>query len=170
MTCPAWLKNETAPKILVEAVKLYGTKERIGAANNPVIIEWAKECGIKGYTADSIPWCGLFVAVCAKRARKELPDKPLWARDWLNWGNNSQTPMLGDVMVFSRKSGGHVGIYVGEDATAYHVLGGNQSDCVCISRAAKDRFLGARNQYIVKPSNVRRIRLAVNGSLSTNEA
>ena len=35
-----WLQQETAPKVLVEAVKLIGTKETIGNANNPIIMEW----------------------------------------------------------------------------------------------------------------------------------
>lgn len=36
--------------------------------------------------------------------------------------------------------GGDVALYVGEDAGAYHCLGGNQSDKVCITRIAKSRL------------------------------
>jgi hypothetical protein len=43
---------------------------------------------------------------------------------------------LGDVLAFVRNGGGHVGLYVDEDASAYHVLGGNQSDRVSITRVA----------------------------------
>jgi hypothetical protein len=41
------------------------------------------------------------------------------------------------VLVFERPGGGHVGYYFGEDATAYHVLGGNQGDAVTIARIAR---------------------------------
>ena len=58
----AWLKKEKSPKILVEAVKLIGTKEIVGKAHNPTILSWAKALNLeKTYTNDEIPWCGLFV-------------------------------------------------------------------------------------------------------------
>ena len=80
--------------------------------------------------------------------------------------------MLGDVLVFARGKSGHVGIYVGEDASAFHVLGGNQSDRVMIKRIAKARLLGVRRcpWRINQPGNVRVVRLSGGGSLSTNEA
>jgi len=168
----AWLLAEPAPKMLLQALALWGTKEKTGSADNPVILGWAKEIGQAGYTADSIPWCGLFVGVIAKRAGKPLPASPLWARDWATWGERSPDPALGDVLVFERPGGGgHVGLYVGEDASAFHVLGGNQSDSVRISRVGKDRLISARRYYAIGvPPNVRKIRLAIAGGLSTNEA
>ena len=73
--------------------------------------------------------------------------------------------------MFQRESGGHVGFYVAEDATAYHVLGGNQSNKVCITRVAKDRLLAARRpKYNVQPASVKPYRVASTGSLSKNEA
>jgi len=167
----AWLAQEPGPRMLVEALKLYGTVEKAGPANNPAIMNWAGECGIGGYGADCVPWCGLFLATVAHRAGNPLPDKPLWARNWLNWGTAVQIPELGDVLVFSREGGGHVGLYVGEGRGTYHVLGGNQGDAVSIRRLAKNRFLGARRCYrIGPPANVRRVQLRVSGALSTNEA
>jgi hypothetical protein len=47
-------------------------------------------------------------------------------------------------MVFERPGGGHVGFYVGEDAAAYHVLGGNQGDSVTIARIEKQRCIARR--------------------------
>lgn len=52
--------------------------------------------------------------------------------------------MLGDALTFKRNGGGHVGIYVGEDSTCYHVLGDNQSNMVCITRIEKTRCSGIR--------------------------
>lgn len=81
-------------------------------------------------------------------------------------------PELGNVLVFSRKGGGHVGVYVAEDATAYHVLGGNQGDIVSIKRVAKSRLIAAREcpWRISKPANIRGIKMTAAGPLSLNEA
>lgn len=165
-----WLSNEPAPLMILEALKLYGIKEVVGKENNPVIIRWAYECGIYDYKADSIPWCGLFMAVVARRAKKYIPNYPLWARNWTKWGSHVEKPELGDVLVFSRGSGGHVGLYVAEDDKTFHVLGGNQGDAVSITRIAKNRLLAARNLYrIGKPRNVRSIFISSTGSISLNE-
>lgn len=154
---------------------MHGTFEFKGEDNNPLIIEWAKEVGGwigSWYKEDSIPWCGLFMAVCAKRANFPFNQKALSALAWADWGTPVDTPMLGDVMTFKRKGGGHVGLYVGEDATAYHILGGNQSDMVNIKRIAKTRFHAARRceWRIAQPDNVRVVNLSSHGKLSQNEA
>lgn len=156
----------------MEGLKLYGIKEKLGDANNPEIIQWAKEVGQSQYVLDSIPWCGLYMAIVCKRAGKEIVDNPLWARNWAKWGDKSPAPMLGDVLVFTRGSGGHVGIYVGEDSSAYHVLGGNTTDSVSIARILKTRLLAARRTKweIAQPANVRKVILSAEGLLSNNEA
>lgn len=168
----AWLGREPGPKMLTEALALYGTLEAPGPKDNPTILAWAKEVGLaKTYSHDSIPWCGLFMAVVASRAGKPVVDSPLWALSWADFGKPSPAPMLGDVLTFKRNGGGHVALYVGEDSAAYHCLGGNQSDKVCFTRIAKSRLYRARRpDYNVQPSNVRRVILASNGKLSTNEA
>jgi len=132
-----------------EARRLMGTKEVGGSGSNPVILNWATSLGIP-YSGDDIPWCGLFVAHCvgATLPGEALPTNPLGARNWSRFGDPISRPVDGAVLVFwrvSKTSGlGHVGFYNGEDDSAYHVLGGNQSDKVGIARAGKDRFLGAR--------------------------
>lgn len=169
-----WLAREPGPKMIVEALRLFGTLETPGAADNPTIIAWAKEVGgevADVYEADSIPWCGLFMAVVAKRADKALPKHPLWALSWSAFGAKPPKAALGDVLVFTRNGGGHVGLYVGEDASAFHVLGGNQANRVCIVRVAKTRLYAVRRPlYRVQPANVRPIHLEVSGALSLNEA
>jgi uncharacterized protein (TIGR02594 family) len=169
-----WLSEEKSPAILKEALHCYGVLEFKGDANNPVIIEWAKEVGGwigSWYTQDSVPWCGLFIAVCAKRAGFPFNQKALSAREWANWGNPVAAPMLGDVLVFERPGGAHVALYVAEDGDAYHCLGGNQSDSVNITRIKKDRLLEARRcaWKISQPANVRRVFINDNGDLSENE-
>lgn len=170
-----FLKEEDGPKILKEALLWYGTEEFPGEANNPIIIEWAKEVGGwigTWYTQDSVPWCGLFVAMVAKRAGFPFTQKALSALEWANWGKPEALAMLGDVLVFKRPSGGHVGIYVGEDSECYHVLGGNQSDMVNIARIDKKRVVAIRrcSWKTKQPDNVRRIFLTADGKVSQNES
>jgi uncharacterized protein (TIGR02594 family) len=164
-----WLAQEPGPLMLLEALKLFGVYEHPGTASSPIILAWATECELPTYDADSIPWCGLFMAVVARRAKKTLPANPLWARDWLRFGDPCE-PELGAVLVFERGTGGHVGLYVGEDSTHYHVLGGNQKDQVCISRLNKGRLIGARCQYKIKPGNVRRVTLPSDAEESNDES
>ena len=167
-----FLAKEPGPKMLVEALKTYGTKEFIGKENNPVIMDWVKfikkDTGERlGYKADSIPWCGLAVGYWACKADKVPPLSILWARGWLEYGKKAEIPMLGDVMVFKRGSGGHVGLYVGENKLSYFILGGNQNDSVSIKPCAKNRFLGARRSYKVIPPNVRKILVDGDGRIDT---
>lgn len=164
-----WLDREVAPKMLMEAITLLGTKEVIGSLNNPVIMDWAQALKIKEYNMDSIPWCGLFIAYLALITNKTLPTSPLWALSWSKWGEGCE-PELGCVLTFKRNGGGHVGLYVGEDLECYHVLGGNQGDSVSITRIKKSRLDAARCHYKNKPTTIRKIHLSPVGSVSTNEA
>ena len=178
MTLPtpyAWLADEPGPRILKEMFALYGTIEAPGKANNPLILKWAKSIGLgRVYKADSVAWCGLTVAYAAAQAGWDHAPRgnALWARNWAAWGNSAETPMLADVLVFIRKGGGHVGLYVGEDAKAFHVIGGNQGDAVTIKRIAKSRLLAARRcpWRVNQPDNVRRVIMSASGGMSKNEA
>jgi len=175
-----WLpKLRGLPNTIRLALAEYGTAEVIGNGSSRTILAWRDElnqAGVKisGYSDDSIPWCGLFAAiVCYRRQKRasEVPVSPLWARNWENYGVKSPQAGLGDILVFQRGSGGHVGFYAAEDADAYHVLGGNQSDAVTIARVAKARLLAARRPpYNSKPQAVRPYHVAASGVLSTNEA
>lgn len=167
-----WLKSEPGPKMLLAALALYGIAEVPGKRNNPIILDWAKRLGVENiYTADEIAWCGLFMGIVAISAGKDVPNGILWALNWAKFGDPADTAMLGDVLVFTRAGGGgHVGLYVGEDDQAYHVLGGNTGDKVSIARLLKIRCKAIRRpKYTTQPANVRKIFLSANGILSTNE-
>lgn len=173
----AWLARETGPRILLEGLKTYGTAEKLGAGNNPSIMQWAKSVGLeKVYKADSVAWCGLAMAYVALQAGWDVPLNPLAARNWMAFGTPQKAAALGDVLVFWRGSRkgyqGHVGLYVGEDRDAYHVLGGNQADAVSIKRISKNRLLGIRRcpWRVNQPASVRPVMLAASGGLSNNEA
>lgn len=158
----AWLAGLTGPLMIVHAVKLFGTIETPGPGNNPTIMAWAKETGLdaSGYSGDDVPWCGLFMAVVAKRAKKNPPSIPLRALAWVNFGMPSPSPSLGDVLVFERQGGGHVALYVGEDDTRFYCLGGNQDDAVTIAPKEKARLRACRRpSYRVKPDEVKPVRI-----------
>jgi uncharacterized protein (TIGR02594 family) len=164
----SWLADEPGPRMLVEMLRLLGTVEAPGAADNPVILGWAQEIGV-AYAHDEIAWCGLTIAVAAKRAGWEYRPhgNPLWARNWADWGEPAAGgAMLGDVLVFPRAGGGgHVAMYVGEDALAYHILGGNQGDRVSIARKSKAPILAIRRPSYphMRPANVRKVMLSGTG-------
>ena len=159
-----------------EARRLMGTKEAPGAGNNPEILDWATELGLKkSYTNDEIPWCGLFVGHCVSSTldREATPASLLSARAWERFGVKTR-PTPGAVMVFWRKtraSGlGHVGFYAGEDAGAYRILGGNQSNSVSLAWVARDRFVDARWPATVPPRIGGPVQVARTETLSWNEA
>ena len=164
------------PKMVQEALALFGTKEQPGTTqDSPVIMRWVKELGDPSvsavYTHDAVPWCGLFMATIAKRAGNIPVPQPLWALNWEHFGAAAGQPMLGDVLTFVRPQGGHVALYIGESRTGYHVLGGNQGDKVCFAEIAKARLHGARRPpYKVMPPTVRPYLLNAKPALSTNEA
>lgn len=132
----------TEPLWLTYARDHIGIKEILGPKHNPKIIQWLIK--LKAWWRDDeTPWCGTFVAYCFDALA--IPPAKNWfrARAWLNWGV-AVAPRLGAVAVFERKGGGHVGFLVGETATTYAVLGGNQGNEVNVMSLAKNRLLGCR--------------------------
>lgn len=169
-----WLASEGGPKMLNVFLNLYGLKEVVGSNHNPVILAWARELGIeKVYNQDEIPWCGLIMYYAAFKSGKYIPFSAkdgLWALNWTKFGTKVKTPMLGDVLVFKRPSGGHVGLYIGEDSTTYYVIGGNQGNQISIIRIEKNRLVSAvRPPYNTQPANIRQIFLTGTGEISKNE-
>ncbi|MES2157466.1 MAG: TIGR02594 family protein [Pseudomonadota bacterium] len=144
--------GSTDPAWLMAARALNGTREAAGSANNATILGWAKHLTMKvvgiAYNADSVPWCGLFVAHCLRIGGVDLSAMRVGvrAKAWADWGSAIAADRLapGAILVFDRAGGGHVAFYVGEDASHYHVLGGNQGDAVNIMRLAKSRCIARR--------------------------
>ena len=176
-----WINSlKGLPKTISLGMDFLGVAEVVGKGSNKTIIGWRdklNQAGVKieGYSNDDIPWCGLFAAFIAYLRMKvagEVVKLPLWARSWAKYGVKADVPSLGDVLVFERPGGGgHVGFYIAEDSLTYHVLGGNQSNKVCITRVAKSRLIAARRPpYKNKPAAVKPYKVAAGGTLSTNEA
>lgn len=167
------------PRTVTAFLSIYGTKEVPGAGNSPIIMNLALVLKVKAFTSDAIAWCGLTIAWILLQAGygdslKQTVTNLLWARDYLKFGELVKIPMLGDILVFEREGGyGHVGIYIAEDDTHYHVGGGNQSDEVNIRRLEKKRLLGARRypfKTALAPSVKRYFVDAKGAPVSTNEA
>jgi uncharacterized protein (TIGR02594 family) len=170
-----WLLKESGPLHMLEALKHYGLLETAGKGSTVDIMKWAKETGVSGwYSDDSVPWCGLFVGICMKRATWPIKPTLLSALSWQDFGDKvaKGQESYGDILVFIRPGGGHVGFYVGESKTAFLVLGGNQSDSVSLTWVAKDRLVACRRPHwrSSQPTNVRKIYLEQDGTVSKNEA
>lgn len=130
-------------KWIDEAVKHIGLKEKTGYNDHPLLLDWWLRLGTKYLYKQA--WCGLFVAICLKKAGYPLPKHWYRALDWLNWGVEIASPCYGCIVVFSRKGGGHVGFVVGRDENyRLMVLGGNQGDAVSIAPFESKRVAGYR--------------------------
>jgi len=163
---------------LETARALQGLREIPGAKHSKEIMSWAGEGVPKWitefYSSDEIPWCGLFIAhLMVENGIKVTIKNPLSAKAWNEFGFEC-SPQLGAIMIFTRKGGGHVGLYVGEDQDYYHILGGNQKNSVNVTKVARSRFMGARwpRGYATLQEQYagRIVREFSKGEISTNEA
>ena len=50
----AWLAAEPGPRILLEALKIFGTAEVPGPGNNPSLLAWAKATGQEDHVGMSV--------------------------------------------------------------------------------------------------------------------
>lgn len=161
----------TKPAWYVEGASRLGLNER---TDNAELRAWLRSDGATLGDPALSPWCGDFVETCIRRTLPEepVPENPYLARNWLAFGKECGI-VLGAVAVFWRGSragtSGHVAFVAGDDATTVHVLGGNQSDGVSITRLGKDRLLGCR-WPLSAPMVTTQVTLAATGTISTDEA
>lgn len=174
----AFLDKAVKPPILKEALKYLGLREIAGQPSDPTIMGWAKMLKVGDvYKNDDMAWCALFVSACAFNVGLKPPKgyDCLRALKFAQWGEAVHGPLaLGDIISverFDRQGklvGGHVGILVGEDDQAFHVLGGNQGDAVSFTRIGKQR------RYTIRRTEgdyslVHLPRLGANGPISAKE-
>lgn len=121
-----------------------GQKEVSGSKSNPKIIEYHKQTSLKAKD-DETPWCASFVNWCLGRAGIK-GNNSARAKDFLKWGT-AGTGEIGDIAVFNRDGGGHVG-FVAEKrehgSGSIRILGGNQSNQVKVSSYSLKDLLGYR--------------------------
>ena len=157
------------------ARSLIGVREIPGARHNQTILGWAQKLGAKilGITVkdDETPWCGLFCAHVMDHVGIHPPPIAVRASSWGLWGRKLINPRPGCILTFVREGGGHVGFYVGEDASHYHVLGGNQGNAVLITRIAKARLSEMRWPAGIDLPPAKIVRLSPSGApVTVNEA
>lgn len=148
------MNQQTNPDLawMVEAKKHVGLREVPGPKHNATIQEWLKELGA-WWKDDETPWCGVFIAICLKRAGFKRGSVNSRSKTYVkgdkagpgnypfNWygageyriegGRKLDKPCYGCVAVKSRKGGNHVAFVAGRTADGRLVcLGGNQSNAV----------------------------------------
>lgn len=133
---PAWLSL---------AKREIGVSEIVGAETNPRIAEYHKFTSLKA-SSDEVPWCSSFACWVMEVSGIPSP-KSARARSWLDWGVKIDKPTLGCLVVLTRGNStetGHVGFYVGESPGFISMLGGNQSNRVCVQDFPKVMVIGYR--------------------------
>lgn len=166
------------PEWLSIARSHVGIKELPGRGSNPVILQWAADLDVaRIYTDDDEAWCALWMNRVFMAAQIPLAGRGydlLRAASFLSWGQGLPQPALGAILVFTRPQGAHVGLYEGETADAYYVLGANQSNAVTHVLIDKSRLSGVRwpTGCSLPALATVPVTLAADGrvSLSTNEA
>jgi len=134
--------------LLAQALGYYGEREIPGAKSNPIINAMLRSVGLPA--RDSIAWCSAFVNHIATEVGAERTDKGL-ARSWLGVGKMilPQHVLPGNLVILRRGKSrwqGHVGfvIRLNRKRGYVYVLGGNQSNRVCIRDYPLSRVLGYR--------------------------
>lgn len=168
---------------IAEGRKLLGVHEEINESK--VLAMWddafaaigaPREADKPIWNTGGTAWCGGFVAACLARVGLgvRIPKSFPMARSWAKAGTALSKPAYGCVVVFERGTGGHVGFVVGKDkAGNLMVLGGNQSNQVCIKPFSKSRVLAYRWCGQTGAPAEGRYDLPVlssDGKVSTNEA
>lgn len=127
------------------ALQQYGVRETPGGSSNPQVIKYFNETGFSYIKGDETGWCSAFMNWCADKAGMESSGK-LDARSWMKVGRAVAKPKLGDVVVFWREDPiswkGHVGLFLSQTNKYIYVLGGNQSDMVCVKPYLRTQALG----------------------------
>ena len=133
------------PSWMAEAWRELGQSELSGSAHNPRIVAMFDELGHLGQP-DETAWCAAFVGACLERAGI-ASTRSLLARSYLEWGETSDTPDIGTVVVLPRGNDpalGHVGFLVGASDARVFLLGGNQSNAVTVAAFDRSLVLGFR--------------------------
>ncbi|ATW69967.1 baseplate hub subunit and tail lysozyme [Proteus phage vB_PMC-PL1] len=124
---------------LVEGYKLLGIHEatKDGGAEVDKLWKDFKMGGLMG-SPTTIPWCSGFVGGTLTRAGLPTTSTSQYnkasSQYWLGYGTKLSKPAFGCIVVFKYPNGnGHVGYVVGKTSSGLLlVLGGNQSDMVCV--------------------------------------
>ena len=134
------------PPWLAAAWTEFGATEGEGSSDNPAIVQYAHEIGQGSVAHDETAWCAAFVGAMLARGERSHTGS-LLARSYLNWGVKLSAAQLGAIAILERpgdSNAGHVGFVVGLAGERIFLLGGNQSNRVCVSAFDIKRVLSLR--------------------------
>ena len=137
MDQPAWLAAAWAE---------FGVTEEPGSGDNAKIVQYAHEIGQTSIAHDETAWCAAFAGAMLSRGQQPHTGSML-ARSYLDWGAEIATAKIGAIAILERggdANAGHVGFVVGQAGERIFLLGGNQSNRVCVSAFEVERVLSLR--------------------------
>jgi len=140
---------------IAQAFERMGVIEQPGTKHHPLILWFHQQTSLKA-TTDEVPWCSAFACAVMEMAGHKSP-RSAAARDWLKWGKPLDKPAFGCIVVFDRadpsnKSAAHVAFWWGDRAdNRVDVLGGNQSNKVCVAPYDKSDAIGYRWPAVAFP-------------------
>lgn len=162
------------PIWLLVAEAFVGLREVSGPQSSPVILRWVAATGApQWYDDDDKPWCALFLNRVLLACRIPMSGTGyalLRAKSFETWGRPLTAPSIGAVLVFTRDGGGHVGLYLGENADNFLVLGGNQRNEVSETWIAKARLSAIRWPEDVPLPTIGPVVMTATGAVSDTEA
>lgn len=122
--------------IIKIALKEYKTHQFPGVSENVRILQYFRETGRPEWKSDEIPWCAIFANWCLVQIGAPTCGRGL-AASFLEYGTPTNTPELGDIVVFSHPETQyglqHVSFFVRKLDGLVYCLGGNQSNEVNIT-------------------------------------
>lgn len=96
-----------------------------------LVIVWFFHATKTQPTGDCTSWCAAFLSWSLEQAGLKSKHSAS-SQAYLNFGTETKTPTLGDIVVFQNidnKDRGHVALFLGETPVSVHILGGNQGKC-----------------------------------------
>jgi len=139
------LAPETEQQSLENIFRVAQAEEGVHEKKNPEIVrQYHRSAGLNLSAHEA--WCGSFANYVVNRAGFQGPANPARAKNWEAWGNATDKPAPGCVVLVERNagSGRHVSFFVKEDANNVYLLGGNQSNSVQVSKYPKSKLVGYR--------------------------
>lgn len=120
--------------MFLKLMEFYGLKEIPGEKNNPQILQFFADIGHKWVQSDETDWCSALMNWIAMQCNCQRSGK-LDARSWMNVGEETKYPELGDIVCFwtgslTKSWHGHVGGFVRKDGNYVYTAGGNQSSII----------------------------------------
>jgi uncharacterized protein (TIGR02594 family) len=134
---------------LAIALAEVGTKEGLGAADNPAVLAYYRDAGHPEVKADEVAWCSAFASAIMARAGYPTPPVAtnLLARSWLTYGV-ACAPRPGAIGIWPRGAAwqGHVGFVVSIDLAVgtCKLLAGNQGNAVSVQTYGIEHALAFR--------------------------